>query len=138
MRMIDIHTHFLPRTWPDRAARFGTPAWPWLKHSGSGRAMLMVGDEEFRPVTSACWDAAVRLEAMDRDGVDVQIICATPLLFSYHRPEAQALECARRFNEGARERSQSAAQQRKPPSQLTLGGLADLAPAIDEQPGPPA
>src|SRR6059058_4926959 len=66
MRMIDIHTHFLPRTWPDLAARFGTPDWPWLKHSGSGRAVLMVGDEEFRPVTSACWDAAVRLEAMDR------------------------------------------------------------------------
>ncbi|TLZ31838.1 MAG: RidA family protein [Gammaproteobacteria bacterium] len=43
MRMIDIHTHFLPRTWPDLAARFGTPDWPWLKHSGSGRAMLMVG-----------------------------------------------------------------------------------------------
>lgn len=103
MRMIDVHTHFLPRSWPDLAARFGTADWPSLKHLAGGRAMLMVGDREFRPVTSACWDASVRLEAMDRDGVDVQIISATPLLFAYERPAAQALECARLFNDAARE-----------------------------------
>jgi aminocarboxymuconate-semialdehyde decarboxylase len=101
--MVDIHTHFLPRTWPDLAARFGTPGWPWLKHTAAGKAMLMLGEEEFRPVTAACWDAAVRLEAMDRDGVDMQIMCATPILFSYHRPAAQALECARIFNDAALE-----------------------------------
>ncbi|HTD11818.1 MAG TPA: amidohydrolase family protein [Steroidobacteraceae bacterium] len=103
MNMVDIHSHFLPRTWPDLAARFGGADWPWMKHSGEGKAMLMVGDVEFRPVTEACWDAAVRLEAMDRDGVDVQIMCVTPLLFAYHRPAAQALECARIFNDAARE-----------------------------------
>jgi aminocarboxymuconate-semialdehyde decarboxylase len=103
MNMVDIHSHFLPRTWPDLAARFGGADWPSMKHSGDGKAMLMVGDVEFRPVTSACWDAAVRLEAMDRDGVDVQIMCVTPLLFAYHRPAAQALECARIFNDAARE-----------------------------------
>jgi aminocarboxymuconate-semialdehyde decarboxylase len=103
MSMVDIHTHFLPRTWPDLAARFGTPDWPWLRHNGAERAMLMVGDQEFRPVTSACWDPAVRLEAMDRDGVDVQIMCVTPALFAYQRPPAQGLECARLFNNAARE-----------------------------------
>jgi aminocarboxymuconate-semialdehyde decarboxylase len=54
-------------------------------------------------VTAACWDADVRLEAMDRDGVEVQIMCATPVLFSYHRPAAQALEVSRIFNDAARE-----------------------------------
>jgi aminocarboxymuconate-semialdehyde decarboxylase len=103
MNMVDIHSHFLPRTWPDLAARFGGGDWPAMKHLGDGRAMLMLGAEEFRPVTSACWDAAVRLEAMDRDGVDVQIMCVTPLLFGYHRPAAQALECVRIFNDAARE-----------------------------------
>src|SRR5580658_3859731 len=103
MKMVDIHSHFLPRTWPDLAARFGGADWPSMKHLGDGNAMLMVGDREFRPVTSACWDAAVRLQAMDRDGVDVQIMCVTPLLFAYHRPAAQALECVRIFNDAARE-----------------------------------
>jgi len=103
MKMVDIHSHFLPRGWPDLAARFGTPDWPWLRHTAPGEAMLMIGNREFRPVTAACWDPAVRLEAMDRDGVDVQVMCATPVLFSYDRPAAQALECARIFNDAARE-----------------------------------
>jgi aminocarboxymuconate-semialdehyde decarboxylase len=101
--MIDIHSHFLPHSWPDFAARFGTPGWPWMRHGSAGEAMVMLGDREFRPVTAACWDPAVRLEAMDRDGVDVQIMCATPVLFAYQRPAAQALECARIFNDAALE-----------------------------------
>jgi len=101
--IVDIHTHFLPRNWPDLAARFGTPDWPWMRHTQAGKAMLMVGDREFRPVTEACWDAGVRLESMDRDGVDVQIMCATPVLFTYGRPAAQALEVSRIFNDAARE-----------------------------------
>ena len=103
MSVVDIHTHFLPRTWPDLAARFGTPDWPWMRHMGAGQAMLMVGERDFRPVSAACWDADVRLEAMDRDDVDVQIMCATPVLFCYQRPAAQALEVARIFNDAARE-----------------------------------
>jgi len=101
VKVIDIHSHFLPRTWPDLASRFGTSDWPWMKHLGRGKAMLMLGDREFRPVSSACWDPAVRLEAMDRHGVEVQIMCATPVLFAYQRPALQALECARIFNDAA-------------------------------------
>ena len=120
MSVVDIHTHFLPRNWPDLAARFGTPDWPWLKHTSAGRAMLMVGDKEFRPVTAACWDADVRLEAMDRDGVEVQIMCATPLLFSYHRPAAQALEVSRIFNDAARELCARSPRRLKSLCQVTL------------------
>jgi len=103
MNMVDIHAHFLPRDWPDLAARFGPGDWPWMKHTVAGEAMLMLGDKPFRPVTAACWDPKVRLADMDRDGVDVQIMCATPVLFGYHRPAAQALECAQIFNDAARE-----------------------------------
>ena len=120
MSMIDIHSHFLPRTWPDLAARFGTSHWPWMKHLSAGKAMLMLGDQEFRPVTSACWDPAVRLEAMDRDGVDVQIMCATPVLFAYQRPAAQALECARIFNDAALAMCAAAPRRLKPLCQVPL------------------
>ena len=120
MNVVDIHTHFLPRNWPDLTARFGTPDWPWMKHTSAGRAMLMVGDKEFRPVTAACWDADVRLEAMDRDGVDVQIMCATPVLFSYQRPAAQALEVSRIFNDAARELCARAPQRLKSLCQVPL------------------
>jgi aminocarboxymuconate-semialdehyde decarboxylase len=103
MPVIDIHNHFFPQTWPDLAARFGSPDWPWIKHTEPGKADIMVGDRVFRHIYSACWDADKRLEEMDRDGVDLQVISATPVLFAYERPAEHALDCARLFNDAALE-----------------------------------
>jgi aminocarboxymuconate-semialdehyde decarboxylase len=103
MRVIDIHNHFSPESWPDLAARYGTPDWPWIKHTEAGKAEIMVGDRFFRHIYSACWDPEVRLQEMDRDGVDLQVISATPVLFAYDRPVEQALDCAQLFNDAALE-----------------------------------
>ncbi len=103
MPVTDIHTHFFPESWPDLAARFGTPDWPWIKHTEPGKAVIMIGNRVFRNITSACWDMNVRLEQMDRDGVDNQIISATPVLFAYNREPQHALDCARMFNDTALE-----------------------------------
>jgi len=103
MTVVDMHTHFLPKSWPDLEKKFGTPNWPWMKHTEQGKAMVMLGDKEFRPVYEACWDPAVRLAEMDRDNIDVQVMCATPVLFSYARPAKQAEACAQIFNDLALE-----------------------------------
>ncbi|MFZ3278421.1 MAG: tryptophan 2,3-dioxygenase family protein [Candidatus Sulfotelmatobacter sp.] len=103
MPVIDIHNHFFPDSWPDLAARYGTPNWPWIKHTEPGKADIMVGDRFFRHIYSACWDPDVRLQEMDRDGIDVQVMCATPVLFAYERPVEHALDCARLFNDAALE-----------------------------------
>lgn len=99
--IVDLHTHFFPERWPDLDERFGGGDWPWMRHDEPGRATVMVGDRPFRPVTAACWDPAQRLADMDRDGVDVQVVSATPVLFGYARPVDQALEAARIFNDAA-------------------------------------
>jgi aminocarboxymuconate-semialdehyde decarboxylase len=103
MRNIDIHSHFFPESWPDFSARFGTPDWPWLKHLENGEAMVMVGNREFRRIQQVCWDPVLRLEDLDRQGVDRQVISATPVLFSYNRPAQEALEVARIFNDAGLE-----------------------------------
>ncbi len=103
MPVIDIHNHFFPRRWPDLAARYGTPNWPWIKHTEAGQAEIMVGDRFFRHINSACWDPQVRLEQMDRDGIDLQVLSATPVLFAYERPVEHALDCAQLFNDAALE-----------------------------------
>ena len=103
MQVIDIHNHFFPSSWPDLAARYGTPNWPWIKHTEPGKAEIMVGDRFFRHIYSACWDPEVRLEEMDRDGVDVQVISVTPVLFAYERPVEHALDCAQLLNDAALE-----------------------------------
>jgi aminocarboxymuconate-semialdehyde decarboxylase len=99
---IDMHSHFFPREWEDLGKRFGGD-WPSMKHLGDGKAMVMMGKKEFRPVYAACWDAATRLEEMDRDAIDLQVMCATPVLFAYARPSAQALYCAQLFNDAGLE-----------------------------------
>jgi aminocarboxymuconate-semialdehyde decarboxylase len=101
--VIDMHSHFFPREWEDLERRFGGEDWPWMNHLGEGKAMVMVGRQEFRPVYSACWDAGKRLEEMDRDGIDVQVMCSTPVLFAYGRPVEQALYCAQIFNDAGLE-----------------------------------
>jgi len=107
MKVVDIHSHFFPKSWEDLSLKFGGLPhggdWPWLRHAGDGKAMLMKGEQEFRPIYSACWDPQVRLEEMARDGVDKQIISATPILFAYEKPVAQALYCAQLFNDAALE-----------------------------------
>ena len=101
--VIDMHSHFLPESWPDLAERFGTPDWPWMRHTEPGKAMLMLGDRDFRPVYDACWSASRRIEEMDRDGIDLQVISATPILFAYQRPAEHAADCAQIFNDLARD-----------------------------------
>ncbi len=103
MPVIDIHNHFFPRTWPDLAARYGTPDWPWIRHTEPGKAEIMVGERFFRHIYSACWDPEVRLQEMDRDGIDLQVISATPVLFAHDRPVQHALDCAQLFNDAALE-----------------------------------
>jgi len=103
MPVIDIHNHFFPRTCPDLAARYGTPNWPRVEHSEPGKAEIMLGDRFFRHIDSACWDPEVRLQEMDRNGVDMQVISATPVLFAYERPAEHALDCAQLFNDAALE-----------------------------------
>jgi aminocarboxymuconate-semialdehyde decarboxylase len=103
MPVIDIHNHFFPRTWPDLALRYGTPNWPWIKHTEPSKAEIMLGNRFFRHIYAACWDPEVRLSEMDRDGVDIQVISATPVLFSYDRPAEHALDCAKLFNDAALE-----------------------------------
>ena len=99
MTVVDLHSHFFPEQWPDLAERFGTPDWPWMRRDDADHATVMMGNREFRPITSACWDPAVRLADMDRDGVDLQVVSATPVLFAYGRPAEHAMECARIFND---------------------------------------
>lgn len=98
-RVIDVHTHVVPKSWPDLAVECGGEGWPWLRVDSEREAMIMIGSTEFRPIGAACWDTPTRLADMDADGVDVQVVSPTPVFFSYERPAAQAVKVARIFND---------------------------------------
>ncbi len=103
MPVIDVHTHFFPKSWPDLDARYGGEPWPSIRHTEPGKAVVLLGDRVFRDIDARCWDPEVRLEHMDRDGVDYQAVSATPVLFAYDRDPKDALDCARIFNDLALE-----------------------------------
>ncbi|TKK91567.1 amidohydrolase [Herbidospora galbida] len=97
--VVDVHTHLVPKGWPDLAARCGGTGWPWLRVDSERAAMIMVGETEFRPIGAEAWDPGTRLADMDADGVDVQVVSPTPVFFSYDRPADQAVKVARIFND---------------------------------------
>lgn len=94
--MIDVHSHFVPNGWPDLG-----PGRPWLRPESERDAMIMVGSSEFRRIQDNCWDPDVRLEAMDADGVDQQVVSPTPVFFNYDAPSGEAEKIARIFNDRA-------------------------------------
>lgn len=59
----------------------------------------MLGSQEFRRITDACWNADRRIFDMDEDGVDIQVVSPTPVFFSYGRSAAQGIEVAGIFND---------------------------------------
>lgn len=103
--VIDVHAHYVPKGWPDLAAATGIPGGPWptLRVDSEKQAMIMVGSTEFRPITDAAWSAARRLEIMDDDGVDMQVVSPTPLFFSYAEDAAASATVAKIFNDLALE-----------------------------------
>lgn len=98
VRRIDIHAHLFPRIAREVAAAADARA-PWLAEHGDGTAHIMVGDQPFRPVDARLWDAHARLAWMDTTGIDVQLVCATPVMFGYAWDAVRAAAWAARMNE---------------------------------------
>ncbi|MDQ0634316.1 aminocarboxymuconate-semialdehyde decarboxylase [Arthrobacter pascens] len=102
--VVDIHTHYVPKGWPDLEEHTGSAGpWPSLRVDGEREAMMMMGDTEFRPIQDNAWQAQVRLEQMDSDGVDYQVMSPTPVFFSYGRKPEEAVKVSQIFNDLALE-----------------------------------
>jgi len=102
-KRVDIHSHFFPLLTRVQAQTLGLEHPPWLRDNGDGYGFIMAGDEEYRPVESPLWDPVARLAQMDATGVDVQVMSATPILFSYTAPVANAVRWAAMINDMALE-----------------------------------
>ncbi|WP_427309823.1 amidohydrolase family protein [Cupriavidus sp. H39] len=99
--VVDMHAHFFPPIAREEAARLDPEHAPWLQIRSDGSGMIMTGDQPFRPVYDALWDATRRLEEMDAAGVDIQVMCATPVMFGYRYAPGKATDWCRRMNDHA-------------------------------------
>jgi aminocarboxymuconate-semialdehyde decarboxylase len=90
-RAIDVHTHFVPETMPSGTGR--NALWPSIEHRDQNTAAVIVGGKVFRAIDSRSWDAGRRLQDMQLDDVDVQVVSPMPELLSHWFPvdDADAL-----------------------------------------------
>jgi aminocarboxymuconate-semialdehyde decarboxylase len=96
---IDLHTHILPRTWPDLDKKFGYSGFVRLDHYQACRARMIIGDRVFREITDNVWDPMRRIEEMDAAGVSMQVLSTVPVMFSYWAKPRDTLELSRILND---------------------------------------
>src|SRR5205807_9638440 len=96
---IDLHTHILPREWPDLDAKYGYPGFVRLEHYQPCCARMMLGDRVFREISDNVWDPKRRIEEMDAAGVSMQVLSTVPVMFSYWAKPADTLDLSRRLND---------------------------------------
>jgi hypothetical protein len=62
---IDLHTHIVPKSWPDLRARYGYGGFVQLEHHGPGCARMTIDGNLFREIEDNCWSPRRRIAADD-------------------------------------------------------------------------
>jgi aminocarboxymuconate-semialdehyde decarboxylase len=96
---IDLHTHILPRDWPNLQQRYGCGGFVQMEHAGAGCARMTIDGKFFREVQENCWNPRRRLEDCERHGVAMQVLSTVPVMFSYWARPEHGYDLARLLND---------------------------------------
>ncbi|MEH7245872.1 amidohydrolase family protein [Neobacillus niacini] len=95
---VDFHTHIISEDFPDLAAKYEDGRFPILEKTCSCGAEIKIQGKTFRKITDQAWDPKKRIEDMDKEGVDIQVLSPIPVTFSYWSDPQAGLELAQSQN----------------------------------------
>lgn len=129
MGAIDVHTHFVPQSFPRYAGGGTDVPWPSMQPGECGQAHIVISGKLYRTVPETSWSAAPRMREMDEMKLARQVLSPMPELLSYWLPAAEARSLVRYLNEQLAELVAG-----HPERFSALGGvpLQDADAAIDE------
>lgn len=96
---IDTHAHYLPRDWPDLAAKYGDARFPVIHHGDDGRHRIYKDGRFFREIWPKTWDPQIRIDDYAGFGVQVQVLSTVPVMFSEWAKPHHALELHKALND---------------------------------------
>ena len=96
---VDFHTHIISEDFPDLASKYGDDRWPSINRTCDCGAEIIVKGKSFRKITDQAWDVKKRIQDMDNEGVDIQVLSPIPVTFSYWSDSEAGLELAKHQND---------------------------------------
>lgn len=97
--LVDVHTHFVPGSFPAYAGRGSGAQWPSMSPAHACHRHVMIDGKVYRTVSDQCWDPAVRHADMERTGVTRQVLSPMPELLSYWLDPQDGARLCRYLNE---------------------------------------
>ncbi len=95
--IIDVHAHFVPRSFLEVIAKEGAPYGASLRQDGSDPTMLLDG-RPYGPITPHYYETKPRLKDMDKAGVDMQVLSLNPPMVYWPAAEL-GIRLARLYND---------------------------------------
>jgi len=96
--LIDVHSHVVPKRFPDNPVAGAEPRWPCMRLNNATQATVMIDGRPYRELDDRSWSVARRMEDMDRTGVSRQVLSPMPELLSYWFKPTVGLEICRWMN----------------------------------------
>ena len=98
--IIDLHSHYIPPAYLEIVREEGNPYGRHVTKLPSGEPALF-GDNRLIPLLAGFHDVDVKIQDMEKQGVEKQVVSPPPFLFQYDLPDSPGAEMARLLNDEA-------------------------------------